>query len=130
MCDTKPIQQIYHKSEELSKAVPNVIYQRLNMFVWQNILDNQQELAEMERMVMEKPFAFWASWQKMWIQSYVAQQNISTMMTDGLFKMLTWQPVYVEDVWQKIQQETLKVIEKGIDPIHETAIANAKRLKD
>lgn len=126
---TQRAQRIYNQSSELSTAVPDVIGKRLTMIAQQNPLNNQAEMREMERMVSEKQTAFMQSWQNMATQSLIAQQRIGMTMFNNFCKMMTLQPVHLDSFMYQVGNETLKVIEKGMSPIHATATANSRRLK-
>lgn len=126
---TQGAQRIYNQSSELSTAAPDVINKRLTMFALQNPLNNHAEMREMERMVSEKQTAFMQSWQNMASQSLIAQQRIGMSMMTNFFKMMTLQPVHLDSFMYQVGNETLKVIEKGMNPIHATATANSRRLK-
>lgn len=120
--------RIFDKSNELSVAAPDVINKRLTMFALQNPLNNRKELREMEQMVAEKQAAFMQSWQDMCTQSLISQQRIASTMMDNFWKMSTCQPINFNMLAYQIGNETLKVIEKGMHPIHATATANSRRL--
>lgn len=120
--------RIFDKSSELSLAVPDVINKRLTMIAMQNPLNNHKEMREMEQMVTEKQTAFMQSWQDMCTQSLISQQRIASTIMNNFWKMSTLQPVNPTTLMFQISNETLKVIEKGMHPIHATATANSRRL--
>ncbi len=120
--------KLYQQSEDVGIHAPQVIHKRLTMFAQQNPLNNQQEVHEMERMVHEKAMAFVESWQDMGIQSLVAQYHIHELLFDNWVKVLFGKPIALDQLFYQINLETLKVVEKGMLPIHRRVVANAKRL--
>lgn len=119
---------ILTKSEELSFAVPKVIHKRLSMIAQQNPLNNHTEWQEIERMITEKPIAFMEAWQSIATQTLIAHQKISTTLMDSFWQMLCFKSMNMDNFFYQFGDETLKVIEQGINPIHATATANAQRL--
>ena len=61
-------------------------------------------------------------------QSLISQQRIASTMMDNFWKISTCQPINFNMLAYQIGNETLKVIEKGMHPIHATATANSRRL--
>ena len=120
--------KMYQQSEDFSIRVPQVMQRRIYMIAKQNPLNNAKEMQEMERMVTEKPIAFFESWQQMAWQSLVAQQNICQLMFSNCMKLTLGQPISVEKFFYSVNQEALHVLEKGMQPIYSRVAANAKRL--
>ena len=98
------------------------------MIAKQNPLNNAKEMKEMERMVTEKPIAFFESWTQMAWQALVAQQNIGQLMFSNCMKLSLGQPISLENFFYAVNQEALHVLEKGMHPIYSRVAANAKRL--
>lgn len=122
------VEKIYQQSEDFSFRVPEVMQRRIYMFAKQNPLDNAKEIKEMERMVIEKPIAFFESWSQMAWQTLKAQQNISQLMFSNCLKLSLGQPISLERFFYSVNQEALQVLEKGMHPIYRRVAANAKRL--
>lgn len=120
--------RIFTKSSELSLAAPDVINKRLTMFAMQNPMNNRTEMQEMELMVSEKQLAFMQSWQDMAMQTMISQQRLANTMMNNFFRLCSGKPIAVDTFMYQLGNETLKVIEKGMHPIHATATANSKRL--
>lgn len=124
----KKVEKIYRQSEDFSIRVPEVMQRRIYMIARQNPLNNAKELKEMERMVIEKPIAFFESWSQMAWQSLLAQQNISQLMLSNCLKLSLGQPISLQNFFYSVNQEALHVLEKGMHPIYSRVAANAKRL--
>lgn len=115
-------------SEEMSVNVPKVVQKRLSMIAQQNPLNNHEEIKEIERMFSEKPIAFMESWQQMALQSLFAQQHIGQLMLVNWWKLAWGQPVLFDQIFYQVNAETLKILEKGLQPISRRVNANVKRL--
>ena len=121
-------QKLYHQSEELSFNAANVISKRLNLIAQQNPLNNAKELKEIETMVNEKPVAFLQAWQQMGVQTLFAQQHLFSSWVDNWLGMLMGQPKAYEALFYQLNHESLKIWEKGLQPIHRRVNSNVKRL--
>lgn len=121
--------QICQQSGELGQQVPEVMHKRLSLMATQDPIHHAKTRKEIERMVVEKPVAFFESWQAMLTQSLIAQQNVSKLMMDSWVAMAMGRPIMLDQLYYQVNYETLKVFEKGISPIHRRVMANAKRLK-
>lgn len=120
--------RVYAASEEMSINVPQVMQKRISMIAQQNPLNNHKEVKEIERMFSEKPIAFLESWQQMALQSLLAQQHIGQLMFVNWWKMAWGQPVLFDQIFYQVNAETLKILEKGLQPISRRVNANVKRL--
>lgn len=124
----KKVENIYQQSEDFSMHVPQIMQRRIYMIAKQNPLNNAKERKEMERMVTEKPIAFFESWSQMAWQTMIAQQNISQLMFSNCLKLSLGQPISLQNFFYSVNQEALHVLEKGMYPIYSRVAANAKRL--
>lgn len=122
------VEKMCQQSEDFSVRVPQVMQRRIYMMARQNPLHNAKEMKEMERMVTEKPIAFFESWTQMAWQALVAQQNIGQLMFSNYMKLSVGQPISLENFFYTVNQEALHVLEKGMHPIYSRVAANAKRL--
>ena len=122
------VEKMCQQSEDFSVRVPQVMQRRIYMMARQNPLHNAKEMKEMERMVTEKPIAFFESWTQMAWQALVAQQNIGQLMFSNCMKLSLGQPISLENFFYSVNQEALHVLEKGMHPIYSRVAANAKRL--
>lgn len=122
------VEKMCQQSEDFSVRVPQVMQRRIYMMARQNPLHNAKEMKEMERMVTEKPIAFFESWTQMAWQALVAQQNIGQLMFSNCMKLSVGQPISLENFFYTVNQEALHVLEKGMHPIYSRVAANAKRL--
>lgn len=122
------VEKMCQQSEDFSVRVPQVMQRRIYMMARQNPLHNAKEMKEMERMVTEKPIAFFESWTQMAWQALVAQQNIGQLMFSNYMKLSVGQPISLQNFFYTVNQEALHVLEKGMHPIYSRVAANAKRL--
>ena len=122
------VEKMWQQSEDFSVRVPQVMQRRIYMMARQNPLNNAKEMKEMERMVTEKPIAFFESWTQMAWQALVAQQNIGQLMFSNCMKLSLGQPISLQNFFYAVNQEALHVLEKGMHPIYSRVAANAKRL--
>ena len=116
------------QSLELSTATPEVIALRLNKMMFTGIKPSAAQNEEFELMWAEKSDAFIKSWQAMAEQTIIANQE----MYDTIFKSMftPWWQMNPMDMFnpKKYNTEVLKVINKGLEPIHKIATANMERL--
>lgn len=91
------VEKMCQQSEDFSVRVPQVMQRRIYMIAKQNPLNNAKEMKEMERMVTEKPIAFFESWTQMAWQALVAQQNIGQLMFSNCMKLSLGQPISLEN---------------------------------
>lgn len=124
----RDVTRIYRQSEDMGYSAPQVMHKRLFMLANQKPFDNAKEMGEIERMVGEKTLAFFESWQNMGLQTWIAQQNIGQLMFDNWLKLSFGKPIAYDQIFYQINFETLKILEKGMYPIHRRVLANAKRL--
>ena len=120
--------KFYRQSEDVGMKAPQVMHKRLSMLAQQNPFSNHKEVREIEQMVNEKAMAFVESWQDMGMQTLIAQQHINELLFDNWLKALFGKPIAYDQLFYQINLETLKILEKGMSPIHRRVVANAKRL--
>lgn len=121
--------KIYRQSEDVSWQSPHIMQKRITMLMQQNAFNDSKTLHEAEQMVSEKAMAFVESWQNMGWQTLIAQQHIGNLLFDNWLKIAFGKPIAVDQFFYQVNLETLKILEKGMYPIHRRVVANAKRLK-
>lgn len=120
--------RLYQTSEQLSINASKVIEKRIAMIARQNPFNNGKEMQEMERMVTEKHVAFFESWQNMMVQSWLAQQHLGQLVLSNWLKLASGQPISLENMFYHVNHETLKIFDKGMQPITHRVSANVRRL--
>ena len=116
------------KSAELAVAVPVVVAHRVARMARAGSPPNARDRREFTRMGTEKLMAFNESWMAMWAQSMRIQQEISVAM------WRSWWSVWTNPRLQNALPEVhapwaaLRVMAKGMAPVHRRTTANARRL--
>lgn len=121
-------QKLHKKTAELAEAAPQVIAKRLGRLAAAGPMLSRKDQLELQAMVSEKQSAFTQSWLAMSMQMVVSQQELA-MRT---MKAMTW-PIGCPNsnamqAADDAHSAALDVLNKGLAPIHKTAVANAKRL--
>lgn len=77
----------------------------------------------------EKVTAFYQSWSAMWTQMFKSQFAIAQAITSSVTAaMMGGRPLDASRTINAFAQETGKIISAGMDPVHRTAVSNARRL--
>ena len=116
------------KAAELGVAAPLVIAHRLTRMALAGHTPSIRDQREFTLMSREKTAAFYESWNAMFSQSIRIQQEITASIWRSLW--LYWLNSTSSAVLPKIDlpHATLRVLSKGMAPVHRRAVANAKRL--
>ena len=116
------------KTAELGVAAPLVIAHRLTRMALAGHTPSIRDRREFTLMSSEKTAAFYESWNAMFSQSIRIQQEITASIWRSLW--LYWLNTTSSAVLPKIDlpHATLRVLSKGLAPVHRRAVANAKRL--
>ena len=116
------------KAVELGVAAPLVIAHRLTRMALAGHTPSVRDRREFTLMSSEKTAAFYESWNAMFIQSIRIQQEITASIWRSLW--LYWLNTTSSAVLPKVDltYATLRVLSKGMAPVHRRAVANAKRL--
>ena len=116
------------KAAELGAAAPLVIAHRLTRTALAGNTPSIRDQREFTLMSSEKTAAFYESWNAMFSQSIRIQQEITASIWRSLW--LYWLNTTSSAVLPKIDlpHATLRVLSKGMAPVHRRAVANAKRL--
>lgn len=128
LTDTTKLQQ---KTLTMLLAVPQVMANRLWMITTTDLTNQystQRQHDEIHTMIAEKQMAF--------IQSMtdITTQLFSSQMTVGLAMLNSWQGLFMGNhqsyvtLSEKIEKETLKILDKGISPYAQAVKNNQNRL--
>ena len=121
-------QNLQKKTAELAEAAPQVIAKRLGKLAAAGPMLSKQDHHDLQEMVSEKQSAFTQSWLAMSMQMVFSQQELA-MKT---MKSMAWPKgtasFNIRQATDDAHSAALDVLEKGLDPIHKTAVANAKLL--
>ncbi|MDE1947270.1 MAG: hypothetical protein KGL43_17700 [Burkholderiales bacterium] len=116
------------KAAELTLAVPQVVAHRVARMALAGPTPSARDRKEFIGMVAEKQAAFFSSWSAMATQAAIANQALAlswlrAFAPPGVGKRTT--PAALAAQWQGAG---LAVLDKGLDPVHRKAVANARRL--
>src|SRR5262245_57800598 len=109
------------KAAELSLAVPQVVALRTARMLAAGANPSARDRRELERMGTEKMLAFWESMNAMGLEMAKAQQQFA------LSAMLQWWSAWVRQL--SAEASAVKVLDKGLAPVHKRVLANARRLR-
>lgn len=128
--DKKEKPSISTQSAELAEAVPQVILNRISKMASAGPQPSLEDITEFNRMWSEKILAAAESWSEISRESIRYQKQVldSTtgfwsrpwMLPQALFaSSMTYGP-----------DATRRLIQKGLEPVHQMAVANAERLNE
>ncbi|MCD2167224.1 polyhydroxyalkanoate granule-associated phasin [Comamonas koreensis] len=130
------VQNLAHKSLELSLAAPQVVAQRVGRMMLAGSRPSARDQQEFYRMGSEKVAAFYESWMGMWAQACTSYwQTAASMYTTPMLSASSSNPLAAfgvgkatsRMVTQQVQAVT-DVLNAGLTPVHAKAVRNAKRL--
>lgn len=130
------VQNLAHKSLELSLAAPQVVAQRVGRMMLAGTHPSARDQQEFYRMGSEKVAAFYESWMGMWAQACTSYwQTAASMYTTPMLSASSSNPLAAfgvgkatsRMVTQQVQAVT-DVLNAGLTPVHAKAVRNAKRL--
>lgn len=114
---------------ELTIATSQVIAQRMSQMALAGPNPSAKDQKEFKQMSDEKVTAFYQSWSAIWAQMFKSQFAIAQSITSSISEtMLGGRPLDASSTFNALTQETNKIISAGIDPVHRTAVSNARRL--
>ncbi len=119
------------KATELGLAVPQVVGHRLARLASAGPLPSARDAREFRLMGVEKIGAFGESWFAMSMAIWQANLSLgSSMMAMMVAPWLGGSPARARRQLARHWQSTMvDALDKGFEPIHRTATANARRLK-
>lgn len=117
------------KLGELGAAVPQVVSHRLARMAMAGPHLSERDKREFTRMVLEKHDAFTQAWTEMLAESLRVHHSLSSALVDSLAAPLS---AASREAGQQLVNELanapLRVVGKGLNPIHKRATMNARRL--
>ena len=116
------------QAAELSMAVPQVMAHRLTRMALAGHTLSDRDREEFDLMSSEKSAAFLESWQAMTVQSMRANQALSMSFFRAFWSPSMTEKMSMSGMTAQIQNAALGVLGKGMAPVHQRAVANAKRL--
>lgn len=121
-------EELQKKATELAEAAPQVIAKRLGSLAASGPMLSLQDQQDLQEMVSEKQTAFTQSFVAMSMQMMVSQQELAMKAMKSLIWPTGSANANLMQAADDAQSAALDVLDKGLDPIHKTAVANAKRL--
>ena len=115
------------KLTELAVAVPLVVAHRVTRMALAGNAPSPRDKKEFELMVAEKKDAFGQSWSAMAVQAARANQALALSVFTSFWLPGRRKPSAIA-LASKVQRAALGVLSKGVTPVHNKAVANAKRL--
>ena len=116
------------KATELAFAVPQVVAHRMTRMALSGRTLSARDRKEFELMVAEKNAAFVESWNAMAVQAMLANQALAASFLKSFFTIAGGKKLSAGRSAAQLQRTALKVVGRGLAPVHRTATANAKRL--
>ena len=116
------------QAAELSIAVPQVVAHRMARMALAGKTLSERDRVEFDLMSSEKSAAFVESWQAMTVQSMRANQELSMSFFRAFWSPVRTTKMSMSGMTTQIQNAALGVLGKGMAPVHQRAVANAKRL--
>lgn len=125
---TRKTQSMVTQAVELAFAVPQVVAHRVARMAIAGPTLSERDRQEFQRMGAEKTAAFGESWNAMTLHALHAHQALAAS-----FFRAFWSPSLkggpsASAVAAQWHSAVLGVLDKGLAPVHRTAVANAKRL--
>lgn len=125
---TRRSKQLAAQAAELSMAVPQVVAHRLTRMALAGHTLSERDREEFDLMSSEKSAAFLESWQAMAVQSMRANQALSMSFFRALWSPSMTRKLSMGNMTAQMQNAAIAVLGKGMAPVHQRAVANAKRL--
>ena len=116
------------QATELSMAVPQVMAHRLTRMALAGSTPSERDRKEFDLMSSEKSAAFLESWQAMAVQSMRANQALSMSFFRAFWSPSMTEKLSMGNITTQMQNAAIGVLGKGMAPVHQRAVANAKRL--
>lgn len=116
------------QASEMAVAVPQVVAHRLARLATAGVTPSARDWQEFQLMGSEKLLAFVESWSAMnWEIFRVNQQLALGFMQSVWFPWLGANPLGMLAP-RHLNKTALGIMQKGIEPVHRRAVANARRL--
>ena len=113
---------------ELAVAVPQVMAHRMTRMAMAGLLPSDRDRKEFALMVAEKESAFIEGWQAMAAHTVRTSQALAMTLSRSF-----WSPAFHGEsspsaVVADLHDATFGVVATALEPMHRTAMANARRL--
>lgn len=117
------------KLTELSMAVPQVVSHRLTRMALSGTSPKASDQREFNTMVTEKQQAFVQSWWAMGFEAIRQQHSLALTLAQGLSPRAAANPMAAgQRALAQMLDGPMRVAHQGLKPVHQKAMANAKRL--
>jgi hypothetical protein len=116
------------KSSELAAAVPQIVAHRVTRMFMAGPTPSARDQTEFNRMIEEKHQAFSDAWSAMSAQAIVANQALFLTLWHTLCYPWLGGGATPVAIASQMHSAGLGVLNKGLTPVHRTAVANARRL--
>ena len=118
---------VARQAAELAVAIPQVIAHRLTRLARAGPAPSGRDRREFQRMGAEKAAAFAESWNAMARQTLQAHQTLALS-----FLRAFWSPARARSsapsATRQVGRAVTAIVQAGLAPVHQRAVANAKRL--
>ena len=122
-------QSLAVKAAELALAVPQVIAHRVIRLALAGPKVSARDRKEFQRMITEKIAGFSESWVAMVRQATLANQALAGSIFRSFLSMPRGKRPSATASVAQLRRAALRVLDKGVAPVHRKAVANAKRLR-
>jgi hypothetical protein len=116
------------KAVQLAVAAPQVVAHRLTRMAIGGPTLSERDRKEFNLMVAEKKTAFAEAWQAMATQTVRANQTLAASFFRSMWSPTGWGKASMGKTAAQVQSAALRILDKGMAPVHRKAVANAKRL--
>jgi hypothetical protein len=116
------------KAAELAVAAPQVVAHRVARMAIAGPTLSERDRKEFNLMVAEKKTAFAEAWQAMATQTVRANQTLAASFYRSMWSPRGWGNASAGKIAAQVQGAALRILDKGMAPVHRKAVANAKRL--
>jgi len=113
---------------ELGTSVPQVIAHRMARMARAGTSPSALDRAEFRRMGLEKVAAANEAWAAMVTQLFLENQKRALTLMQSFWFPWTCPAPTIKSVSSQLNRAAVRVLSKGIPPVHRRVVANAKRL--
>lgn len=122
---TRKSKSIVVKSMELAMAVPQVVAHRVTRMALVGPKLSERDRREFQMMVNEKNAVFAQAWGDMAVQALRANQAFTASVLCSFFTLSSYKKLSAAS---QVQNAAMRVLGKGLAPVHRKAVSNARRL--
>lgn len=115
------------KLTEMAFAAPQVVAHRLTRMAMAGPVLSPRDRQEFTEMIQEKPMAFARGWTSAWWELLRVQQQMAWSMTRAFWTM-QHPLLQAQSSTRAMSAGLSRVGDKLITPVHDKAVANARRL--